>query len=210
MSRVRLSWPMSTEGLPEERAYAFPHWGRGRDEPDDNPYCLWTVGIPQRDFQNKILEDADLVIAVGYDIVEYAPAKWNIQGERKIIHIDTRAAHVNRLYQTEIEVIGNISESLKRIAEHFSRTEEPEEALAVKQAMIKEHRLYEEDLLYPLKPQKILNDVRRVLGPKDILISDVGAHKIWIARYYHSYQPNTCVIYFCRAAELFGEYDRLT
>lgn len=162
--------------------------------PYDNPYSLWTVGIPQRDFQNKILEDADLVIAVGYDIVEYAPAKWNAQGERKIIHIDTRAAHVNKLYQTEIEVIGNISESLKQIARHCSRTEEPEEALAVKKAMVQEHRLYEDDMSYPLKPQKILNDVRKVLGPEDILISDVGAHKVWIARYYHCYQPNTCII----------------
>lgn len=66
--------------------------------PFDNPYSMWTIGIPQKDYQNKIMEEADLVIAVGYDIVEYAPAKWNPEGKIDIVHVDMRPAHINKLY----------------------------------------------------------------------------------------------------------------
>ena len=162
--------------------------------PYDNPYCMWSVGIPQKDYQNKILEDADLVIAVGYDIVEYAPGKWNYRGDHKILHIDARSAHINKLYQPEVEVIGDISESLNQISYRCTRSKEPVEMLRLKEAMMKEHTRYEKHDAFPMKPQRIIYDIRKVLGKKDILISDVGAHKMWIARQYHCYEPNTCII----------------
>ncbi|MDD3370158.1 MAG: acetolactate synthase large subunit [Lachnospiraceae bacterium] len=162
--------------------------------PYDNPYCMWSIGIPQKDYQNKILEEADLIIAVGYDIVEFAPSKWNPDGNHRIIHIDSRSAHVNKLFQPEIEVIGDISESLKQIMNRCTRTVEPTKILALKEAMVKEHAAFEEDDAFPMKPQRIISDIRKVLGKSDILISDVGAHKMWIARQYHCYEPNTCLI----------------
>ncbi|MGN0372333.1 MAG: acetolactate synthase large subunit [Enterocloster sp.] len=162
--------------------------------PFDDPYSMWTIGIPQADYQNKILEKADLVIAVGYDIVEYAPLKWNADGSRQIIHIDARPAHINKLYQPEVEVVGDIADSLVQIARRTARRAEPAEALAIKEAMVKEYEQYQEDMSFPMKPQKILQDVRRVMGREDIVISDVGAHKMWIARDYQCYEPNTCII----------------
>ncbi len=162
--------------------------------PFDNPYSMWTVGIPQSDYQNKILADADLILAVGYDLVEYAPQKWNPQMDKTIIHIDLRPAHINQCYQAEVEVVGDISNSLDRIATRCSRNTEPERALAIREMMVKEYAQYENDLSFPPKPQKILHDVRSVLGPEDILISDVGAHKMWIARHYNCYRPGTCII----------------
>ena len=83
--------------------------------PFDNPYSMWTIGIPQKDYQNKIMEEADLVIAVGYDIVEYAPAKWNPEGKIDIVHVDMRPAHINKLYQPEVEVVGDIADALVQI-----------------------------------------------------------------------------------------------
>lgn len=162
--------------------------------PFDNKYSMWTIGIPQQDYQNKILDKADLVIAVGYDIVEYAPAKWNKTGNVEIIHVDTRPAHINKLYQPEVEVVGDISDSLVQIARRTARREEPEEALEIKAKMVKEHESYAADDSFPMKPQRILNDVRKVMGREDIVISDVGAHKMWIARHYQCYEPNTCII----------------
>lgn len=162
--------------------------------PYDNPYCMWSIGIPQKDYQNKMLEDADLIIAIGYDIVEFSPAKWNLSGEKRILHIDTRSAHINKLYQPCIEVIGDISESLNQIVYRCTRDDEPEWALKIKKAMIKEHSRYDEDTSFPLKPQRIIADIRKALGKSDILVSDVGAHKMWIARQYHCYEPNTCLI----------------
>ena len=71
--------------------------------PLDNKYSMWTVGIPQKDYQNKILEEADLVIAVGYDIVECAPAKWGARPDMTILHIDNAPADVNKRYQPAVE-----------------------------------------------------------------------------------------------------------
>lgn len=162
--------------------------------PFDHPYSMWTIGIPQQDYQNKILDEADLVIAVGYDIVEYAPAKWNKHGDVDIIHIDMRPAHINKLYQPLVEVVGDISDSLIQIARRTARREEPTKALEIRKRMVAEHESYGEDPSFPLKPQRILNDVRKVMGPEDIVISDVGAHKMWIARHFQCYEPNTCII----------------
>ena len=162
--------------------------------PLDNKYSMWTVGIPQKDYQNKILEEADLVIAVGYDIVEYAPAKWNPEGKVQIIHVDMRPAHINKLYQPEVEVVGDISDSLLQIGRRTARHQEPETALEIKARMVAEHESYTGDASFPMKPQRILQDVRKVMGKDDIVISDVGAHKMWIARHYQCYEPNTCII----------------
>lgn len=162
--------------------------------PYDNPYAMWTIGIPQKDYQNKILEQADLVIAVGYDIVEYAPAKWNSDGHVGIIHIDMRPAHINKLYQPLVEVVGDIADSLVQIARRTGRSSEPTEALRIRKMMKEEHDFYADDESFPMKPQRILHDVRKVMGRDDIVISDVGAHKMWIARHYNCFEPNTCII----------------
>jgi len=162
--------------------------------PFDDPYSMWTIGIPQKDYVDVILEQADLVIAVGYDIVEYAPAKWNADGKHAILHIDARPCHINKLYQPDIEVVGDISYSLKQISLRCKRTEEPEWAFEIKKLMVEEYESYQNDQSFPMKPQKILSDVRRVLDRDDIVISDVGAHKMWIAREYRCYEPNTCII----------------
>lgn len=162
--------------------------------PYDNPYCMWSIGIPHKDFQNKILEDADLIIAVGYDIVEFAPNKWNQDGNHKILHIDTRSAHINKLYQPQLEVIGDIFESLNQISLRCTREKEPLQALKLREQMVEQHGRYDDDLEFPVKPQRIIADIRRALGKSDILISDVGAHKMWISRLYHCYEPNTYII----------------
>lgn len=145
-------------------------------------YAMMTVGIPQKDYADKLLEKADLVIAVGYDLVEYAPSKWNADMQKRILHIGTRPAHINKCYQCCVQVVGDISDSLFGILRRTSRTREPLDALRIKERFLEEQNAYAEDTAFPLKPQKILSDVRRVMGEDDILISDVGAHKMWIGR----------------------------
>ena len=162
--------------------------------PYKNKYSMWTIGIPQKDYQNKILDMADLVIAVGYDIVEFAPGKWNENGKHKIIHIDQRPAHINMLYQPQVQVIGDISYSLQQIQYRSDPKEEPTEILNLKKEMVREYESFANDTSFPMKPQKILYDVRKFMGEDDIVISDVGAHKMWIAREYNCYKPNTCII----------------
>lgn len=161
--------------------------------PFNNKYSLWTVGIPMDDYQTRVLEEASLIIAVGYDIIEYAPAKWNL-GDADIIHIDTLPADINKNYQPKVEVVGNIPDSLTRIMKRAARLQEPRQALAIRQKMVAEHEQYADDVSFPVKPQKALIDCRKVMGEDDIVISDVGANKVWIARHYNCYKPNTCLI----------------
>ena len=161
--------------------------------PFDNPYSMWTVGIPMDDYQTKMLEKASLVIAIGYDIIEYAPAKWHMSNA-DIIHIDTMPADINKNYQPEVEVVGNIPDALERIMNKAARLQEPVPFLNLRKQMVEEHESYAQDLSYPVKPQKALIDCRRVMDKDDIVISDVGANKVWVARHYNCYKPNTCII----------------
>ena len=162
--------------------------------PCNSPYSLWCIGIPQKDYPNYAIEKADLVIAVGYDIVEYAPVKWNPNGDKRIVHIDETPNHVNKFYQPEEEVIGHITESLLALEKLCKNREEPEWAFDIRQKMVNDQSMFDDCESVPPKPQKVLHDIRRVMGEEDILISDVGAHKMWIAREYHCYYPNTCII----------------
>ena len=162
--------------------------------PMDNPYSLWTIGIPQKDFVNKAFRIADAVIAIGYDIVECAPSKWDARPDMTIIHIDTQPADVNRDYQPTVVVVGEISESIYQILRIARRDTVPTEMLAVRQEMELDQQALASGSDYPMKPARILADIRKVMGKEDILVSDVGAHKMWIARHYNCYQPNTCLI----------------
>lgn len=162
--------------------------------PMDNPYSLWTIGIPQKDYVNKAFYMADTVIAIGYDIVECAPSKWDARPDMTIIHIDTQSADVNRDYQPAVEVVGEISESIYEILRMVRRSSIPKEMLAIRQQMETEQLEMAADDSFPMKPARILSDIRKVMGRQDILVSDVGAHKMWIARHYNCYEPNTCLI----------------
>ncbi|SFG38256.1 acetolactate synthase-1/2/3 large subunit [Oribacterium sp. WCC10] len=159
-----------------------------------NPYYMCTLGIPWKDYPNIMLDKADLVICIGYDIVELAPSKWNKDVCHRIIHIDERIADVNKHYQPDVDVVGDISHSLEEIMLNCDVKAEPKEFLDLKKRFDSELSEYEKDTSFPMKPQRILFDVRKILGPEDIVISDVGAHKMWISRYYNCYKPNTCLI----------------
>ena len=164
--------------------------------PRSSPQHIGTVGIlPHKDYSNKILNNSDCIISVGYDIVELAPSKWNLPDpERTIIHIDTQPAHINHNYRADVQVVGDISDSLLQLYRRCKVKDEQTYAMNLKQKWREEYASYINDTSWPPKPQKILADVRRVMGEDDILISDVGAHKMWIGRQYDCYKPNTCII----------------
>jgi acetolactate synthase I/II/III large subunit len=163
--------------------------------PYQHPLALWAVGLQQRDYINCGFDRADLVIAIGYDLVEYSPKKWNPKGNIPIIHIAELAAEVDSSYIPEVEVLGDISEALNQILPHASRKEKKAPyALALRDDIRADYERYAEDQGFPIKPQKLIYDLRSVMGKKDIVISDVGAHKMWMARHYHCDHPNTCLI----------------
>jgi len=163
--------------------------------PYTHPLALWTVGLQQRDYINCGFDHTDLVICVGYDLIEYSPKKWNPQGTIPIVHINMMPAEIDSSYIPIAEVVGDISDSLREIFARTDPTGKPEpygvHLRAEIQADYEEHA---QDDGFPMKPQKLIYDLRQVMGPEDIVISDVGAHKMWMARHYHCDRPNTCII----------------
>jgi acetolactate synthase-1/2/3 large subunit len=161
--------------------------------PFSNELFLGTIGLKARDLPWFAFEKADCVICIGYDMVEYHPDMWNPNADKTIIHIDALPAEVDACYRVATGVLGDIGQSLRGVALRTKpRGENPFKA--VRSAVIADRREHAEDAGFPVKPQKILWDLRDALRPQDIVISDVGAHKMWTSRMYRAEQPNTCII----------------
>ncbi|WP_346292565.1 acetolactate synthase large subunit [Sphaerothrix gracilis] len=163
--------------------------------PYTHSLSLWTLGLQQRDFISCALEKADLVIAVGYDLVEFSPKRWNPNSEIPILHINLTQAEIDSSYIPRVEVVGDIADSLQEILKRVDRQGLPESyAVSLREEIRADYEQYANDAEFPIKPQKLIYDLRQVMGAEDIVISDVGAHKMWIARNYHCMRPNTCLI----------------
>ncbi len=166
-----------------------------------DPHCLFTIGLQARDYVNLALDECDVVVAVGYDLVEYSPVLWNKAGGKKIVHIDFAPAEIDEHYPVSVDVVGDIADALWQINELINAKRgnklpvfDIAKRAKLRQAMLDEFSAEEDDKGFPVKPQRILSDVRKAMGPSDILLSDVGAHKMWISRYYQCEEPNTCLI----------------
>ncbi len=161
--------------------------------PFSHDQCLGAVGLAATDYVSCGFNRADVVICVGYDIVEYHPHLWNKNKDTKIVHIDFSAAEVDEYYIVECGVIGDIAQALNRISE-LATPKDEFNAGTLRETIVNEVSEHANDTGFPVKPQKIMWDLRRFLNPEDIVISDVGAHKMWMARMYQEEHPNTCII----------------
>ena len=161
--------------------------------PSSHPLSIGTVGMKAHDLVAFGIDEADLVLCIGYDLVEYDPAHWNPNHDKRIIHIDGSPAEVDTNYIVEAGVIGDIKDAMGRIAARCER--DPSKPMKkLRQKIVTELNAHEDDTSYPVKPQKIICDIRKVLNPEDVVISDVGAHKMWMARMFQAERPNTCII----------------
>ncbi|TMB98808.1 MAG: acetolactate synthase large subunit, partial [Chloroflexi bacterium] len=151
-----------------------------------NPLARLTVGLQNRDYEMCGLADADVVIAVGYDLVEFAPRLWNGGRDKTVIHIDTLPAEVDEHYQPAVEIVSEIGEALRILT--------ASEDFRLESSVLAELEAYAAANEVPLKPQRILHDMREILHEGDVLISDVGVHKLWIARLFPAADPNTVII----------------
>jgi len=161
--------------------------------PFSNELSLGTIGLKARDLPWFAFEKADVVICIGYDMVEYHPDMWNPDNDKTIIHIDALPAEVDANYIVAVGVLGDIGESLRGIA----LKARPRKELGfrdVRKKIMEDRQEHAKDTAFPVKPQKIVWDLRECLGPEDIAISDVGAHKMWMSRMYRAERPNTCII----------------
>jgi len=161
--------------------------------PFSHALSLGAVGLQASDYVSCGFNRADIVICVGYDIVEYHPHLWNKDKSCKIVHIDSMPAEVDEHYIVETGLVGDIGASLRALAE-LGRPRQECLASGLRETIVEENNRCAEDSGFPVKPQKIMWDLRQALAPEDIVISDVGAHKMWMARMYQAERPNTCII----------------
>ena len=164
-----------------------------------NEMSMGTAGLQKGDYENAGFEKADLVICVGFDMVEYHPHLWNPNRRHTIIHIDTKNAEVDNRYIPEIELIGNIGANFAGLGEALDEIlETPIHSTNIefhlREAMINEMNRCRKSDDWPMLPQKIIWDLRTAMQSDDIAISDVGSHKMWMARMFRCDEPNTCII----------------
>jgi len=158
-----------------------------------NPLALGSAGLQANDYVSCGFSRADVIICVGYDLVEYHPYLWHPARDRKIIHIDASQAEVDASYMIEVGVVGDIKHSLMRIAE-LATPHQGQPMRALREALVEDMSQHAKDEGFPIKPQKIIWDLRTALHFEDIVICDVGAHKMWMARMFRCEYPNTCLI----------------
>ncbi len=161
--------------------------------PFSHDLSLGTVGLQARDYVACGFDRADVVICVGYDMIEYHPHLWNGEKSSKIIHVDMSPAEVDEHYILECGVVGDISAALHAIADAATPQTESR-AQSLRETIVDELNAHADDDSFPLVPQRIILDLRKALEPQDIVVSDVGAHKMWMARMYQAERPNTCII----------------
>ncbi len=159
---------------------------------DASQYSLFATGMHRRDYVNCGIDRADLLITIGYSIVEYPPYIWNRHLNKKIINIDFVQDEVDKYYNPVIEVIGDISSSLRLLQSKISAKKN--EVYRAFRAFL--NRKISEDFQrrYPPTPQEIVWHVRNVLAEDDILTLDNGIYKLWFSRLYKTYKPNTLLL----------------
>src|SRR5436190_9067951 len=182
----------------------------GKGAMDDRSHLsLMSVGLQARDHVLSGFDRADLVICVGYDLVEYAPGQWNPDGRKRIVHVDTQPSEVDAQYRPEVELVGDIDGSLRRLLAAVQPRgisgRDAGERHAARETLVHADlrtALLEElagsagspDDAPPGTPRRAIADLRAAVGREDIVVSDVGAHKVWVARLYQAYEPNTVII----------------
>lgn len=165
----------------------------------DSDQCLYTIGLQAKDVVACAVDAADVVIALGYDMVEYHPRLWNAAKNKKIIHADFLPAEIDENYHPETEIVGDLAHTLWMLNGLVDNTGglkfDLKQQKTTREEMTREIEMHkDDDTEGSIRPQKALWDARQVMGPEDIVLSDVGAHKMWIARHYQCHEPNTCLI----------------
>jgi acetolactate synthase-1/2/3 large subunit len=167
--------------------------GKGLLDYEDERF-VGTVGMQARDYVLAGFDDADVVITVGFDLVEHAPSHWNAAGDKRIVCIDTVAPEVDESFITEVDLVGDMAMILDRLAELCADASAGAESSRLNDIVMGYFNAARDDDSFPLQPPRALWEIRQALGREDMLISDVGLHKLWIARMFPAHEPNTVMI----------------
>lgn len=163
---------------------------------DDHKNSLFSFGIHKYDYVNCVVDQADLIVTVGYSTREHPPSIWNRDLNKEILHVDFNPAKTEIHYNPNIELVGDICTGLQKLRSQLAgyrydgagmeRTKrELESKLFVEGA---------EDESFPVRPRRIVAECRKILGPEDIICMDNGIYKLWFSRHYKTYNIGTFLL----------------
>jgi len=162
---------------------------------DRDSGCLGSVGLGFKDYVIEAFEQSDLVISIGYDIAEYDPENWNENANKTIIHIDFASAEVFTHYIPKVEIVADIAESINALIAGLEGSKWDSWYTDIRDRIQESiHSFTLDDSSEIFNAPGVINAVREVLPDNGLVISDVGSHKMWIARNYQTYEPNSCLI----------------
>ncbi len=156
--------------------------------------CLGTAALSDGDYLHCAIDRSDLIINFGHDVVEKPPFFME-HGGKTVIHVNYKAAQVDQVYFPQLEIIGDLEQSVKNLTAKIGKVTFDAAYFEKVKANIKEHvEEGREDPRFPIIPQRVVGDVRKVIGDEDIIALDNGIYKVWFARNYAAHFPNTVLL----------------
>jgi len=156
--------------------------------------CLGTAALSDGDYLHCAIDRSDLIINFGHDVVEKPPFFME-HGGKKVIHVNYKAAQVDQVYFPHLEVIGDLEQSVKSLTSKIGKVNFESAYFDKVKTNIEEHvEEGRDDPRFPIIPQRVVGDVRKVIGDEDIIALDNGIYKVWFARNYAAHFPNTVLL----------------
>lgn len=163
---------------------------------DRDANVLGVVGFMNHDYENFAFDKADLILSIGFELQEFAPAKINPKGDKKIIHLNTFIQDIDACFCADVSIESDVKAGVKLLTEAIQKQNIAFSKVnpAIKNLVEKELKDSENNNDYPVKPQRLVSSIRKALKDDDIVLADTGAIKMWMSRLYPTYEPNTCLI----------------
>jgi acetolactate synthase-1/2/3 large subunit len=160
-----------------------------------HPLYLGTAALSSGDYLHCAIDQADLVINAGHDVVEKPPFFME-HGGKEVIHVNFNSAAVDDVYFPQLELVGDIATSFEQLTQKIEpvSTHDFSYFIRVKQKVLEHMEEGVDDPRYPFIPQRVVADVRRVMPDDGVIALDNGMFKIWFARNYRTSQPNTVLL----------------
>lgn len=151
------------------------------------------VGLFKNQPGDTLLDQADVILTVGYDSVEYDPEIWNAKRNKTIIHLDYHPANIHSCYNPPVEILGNIAANIYALTTELDKqlNEQQRSSIRILQqelfSKIEQGKSYQGKRIHPLR---FIHDLHTLIDDEITIVSDIGTHYMWLARYFLSYRPH--------------------
>ncbi len=168
--------------------------GKGAVNGGSNLY-VGTAALSEGDYVHEAIERADLIVAIGHDTIEKPPFLMKSEGGPRVVHVGYQSATVEQVYHPDIEVVGDIGTSVEGLGERLEDRISPDEGMpGLRRRILARINDRAEEDCFPVTPQRLVHDVRKVMPEDGIVCLDNGMFKIWFARNYRTHVANTLLL----------------